>query len=1140
MKTFNVLSRQQNICSNYLLEASAGTGKTFSIENIVVRLLIDETNPRPIDRMLVVTFTRAATHDLKKRIRDNIEKAMLYLQESQQGVDYLDALIAKGEKATKKAIKQLDHALFCYDQAAIHTIHGFCARMLKDHTFEGDVSLDMQGGEDQLPASELEKLIRDFMRTEVSENNYAAVQLRTVLNYGTDKLVRELSKKTCQPRRIVAPQSFDQLLHKFQQVMTVLKNEGITADGLRADYDLLQSHYTEKNKIDKQMDEKVERLASLFDRTEYDADTFSTLLEDGLPICDFLIEKQLKKRTKLPPREELNHPSMIGLLKKHLLPIVNEGGNKKNIFAAMAHQCQNTIEQHLAQEEIFRPDDLLKAMMQALANPAFVNTIQQQFSVAIIDEFQDTDPIQWTIFQTLFLERNDDGLLYLVGDPKQSIYAFRQADIYTYLSAAEAIGNTASLDTNYRSAPRLIEALNTLFCEENCPGLIALPKRKSALPYHPVHASEKIEEFPFTDGLGALHFFYASDEKSSHNHSAALKTGEEKFFSPYIAEQIQLLHNNDRIAYNRFAILVSDRYQGERIAAFLKQWEIPSVQQRSSTLMDSPVLPALRDILEATMHPKDESAVKRALGGALIGWDADAIRSLDELPSLEWALAQFSHLRQILINDGFSQCYEALLETRWQKDTPLLNSLLQRDEGAALYQDLQQTANLLMELQCKKHPSPENLIKYLDEIKLLAENEDDRTKRINDPNQNAVNILSIHASKGLEYDIVFAPGLIKRKLIDDLLIPVDDEGEQKLAAITDETSEEFLQYCQEIDAEKIRQLYVAMTRAKYRLYVPVYFPKKTNLKYGSASSMDLLLAHLGLPKTDYQGYYDRINDNSIEDYLERAPHTTGTNLNDYNFRLQLQKKEDNTTLLPPKAVVVPVITRLIQSFSSLSQPHAQNSDRTPPRDFHTAEKSAHTLPAGSDTGTMLHAILEELSFNTDDIDAVIASHIKETAYESWKEVIKEMVHAALHAPLDGFCLADIPPEDIVREAEFLYPTHNVNALTQINHQQGYIKGFIDLLFRYEGKYYLLDWKSNWLGNDYTHASLHTAMTENDYLLQAHLYCEALKRFLALVDPKAEIGGAYYLFLRGLVENNGVYRLTYDEVRHARHSTATLS
>ena len=327
-------------------------------------------------------------------------------------------------------------------------------------------------------------------------------------------------------------------------------------------------------------------------------------------------------------------------------------GDFSTLLARLAADCQKMLRRYQREEERLAPDDLLKMMEWSLNQPSFVAQIQSSYQAAIIDEFQDTDPIQWQIFKQLFIPDDDSwkGYLYLVGDPKQSIYSFRQADIYTYLAAVEALGEDRrfSLDTNFRSQPSLVHALNALLSTEIIPQFMPLPKQTLNLFYHPVKAAESNVKRTFQDGLGSIHFVMADGSKLKRPQVTEL---ERQVFFPFIAREIAKLRLQEGFTYQQFAILVRDRHQALRLAEFFDQQEIPYLNQRGISLAQSPALDAFIDVLHAILHSNHLVAIKAALGSRLIGWTHDDLKAN---PEIEQVLLVVQQLRQGLFDKGFS------------------------------------------------------------------------------------------------------------------------------------------------------------------------------------------------------------------------------------------------------------------------------------------------------------------------------------------------------------------------------------------------------------------------------------------------------------------------------------------------------
>lgn len=1146
MQQFNVLDKNLDLHQNYLLEASAGTGKTFSIENIVVRLLIESHpqrhEPLKIQEILVVTFTRVATRDLIARIHQNIGFAIQQLHSGAIPEEhYLALVIAQGEEVTLAAQRALEEALFCFDQAQIYTIHEFCSKMLRENIFEGNMSMETNFS-NRLSIRDIQSAVKNVLRSEVCSDKYCAEQIDILLTSFRGqykKLEQSLVKWVLQEVDIAEEGSFSHDYIAIQACLNEIKqNNQLDGELIWKDYEQQKKFYTTSN-LPSEPDAAVKHFCGCIDQHTLSKKDCAKLIADGLVIFDALHPDNRKKRVpKLPPPTEMHYPNIIPLLNETLLPLILRARSPDVILARLARDCKRHLKNYCDQEEKINFKDLLLQMHAAIANPSFKILVQNKYAAAIIDEFQDTDPLQWNIFKELFLSK----CLYLVGDPKQAIYSFRQADIYTYLSAAEAMGKEriASLDTNYRSSPPLIDALNTLFCEETAAALIPLPKLGKSLSYYPVKAG-KSNSLNFGDGLAAVNFCAVHLEVKRANHYPLEQMENDSFF-PHIAEEIKKILSSTSIPLGNMAVLVSDRYQAERLSHFLHAQHIPYLLQRSTPLSVSPALNALKEILTATIDPKDLSAVKIALGGQIIRYTHNELLKYSEGPSLEKILEIFYLLRKELFENGFSSLYERLFHSTWpEKKSSTIQNILSCVDGLEFYDDLQQIAEILMEYQSKINPSPDSLLAFLNTFEEMALNDEPSVKRRRDPESDAVNIITMHSSKGLEYDVVYALGLVERKSAPSKIVPVSTAKGPVLRAVIDKTDPDYLAFCHEIDAEKMRLLYVAMTRAKYRLYLPVAYVYKSKVEYACASPMDLYLSKLaGSTACDYEQMYEKIaspDPSLLQALVAKNSHIALIELK----KKQVLAKEPQGVVLPilkaPQTVAIPGCDLFMQSFSSLTRAHTATGtairDNPAPNDFLKELKTVFTLPSGSETGNLLHLILETLDFQGDNIKEHIANHTRGTVYEAWSEAIEEIVNNVLNAPIDGFFLRDIPNETTYREMEFIYPVGSeAPYLEEFEYLPGYFKGIIDLVLKTNGRYYIIDWKSNWLGGcleDYQLPQLEACVIDHRYYLQAALYRDALKKYLALVDPQPFeqiYGGAYYLFLRGLssTSNTGIIPL----------------
>lgn len=1162
MKQFKVLDRNQSIHSHYLLEASAGTGKTFSIQNIVVRLLIearDNLEPLSLQNILVVTFTRAATRDLKVRIRANIEQALQTLQYwqrqhliAEEAPDYLIGCIQKGEESVWRASKCLQQALFTFDQANIFTIHSFCAKMLRQFALESDIGLHAFSGDEPLPHSEIFNVIRDFFRTEVHLGNYSPAQLEIILK--GDPQQRKIFKLIQTGYAFPVYSSFQEGCTLFNEKMRMLKQSlNLSSEKMLDDFRLQIGAYR-NYKIGETKAHtlgKITQFAHLFDQEEWNSQDFDDLIKNGLVWVKALNPEFLKGKSL--QTSALHFPQLTQMLKEHLDTLIDECSNFSILMARMAGDCQKLLKRYQTEEEKLAPDDVLRKMDRALEQLPFLCKVQSHFQAAIIDEFQDTDPLQWQIFRRLFLSTENPwkGYLYLVGDPKQSIYSFRQADIYTYLSAAQAIGadRCFSLDVNYRSEFQLVQALNTLFSSDHLPEFIPLPKQSRHLLYQPVQAAHKSQTKVLNE-RGAIHFFIADGQSFKKPKLSDLETD---VFFPFIAQEIHELRKLNHLQFHQFAVLVRDRNQAQRLTEYFDQIGIPSINQRGTSLAGSPAHLSLTNLMRAILHPRDRGIMRTLLGSPLMGWTYEELKHAE---SIEFVLLFLQRLRRSLFDHGFASFFQEMLQTACKPNgQTVLEHILGREGGLDLYRDLQQIADIIVDHQYKEWIGLEGIISFLDQFYVWNENEDTRIKRFQDPGINGVKILTLHFSKGLEFDVVFALGLVNRTGIKEEFIPVEFDGNLMLSPLI-EGGEENKKYCEECDAEKIRQLYVALTRAKRQLYIPValHLPSE-KLKWGEASPLDLFLARLSQPRAySYDMLYERIKSYNGNTLLEFLSSVGKENYMTFSVHQKVicdvslaAEMKNPSPLYPPIGVDVPGKQLLMTSFSTLSHRYEDKANERAialapsPRDYTCIIKNGHTLPANIETGILMHSILEKINFKDfkslicgEEAISLIRSFVHHTKLIEWESVIAEIIFNTLRTPLSdklgSFCLADIEPHLIYREMPFLFPYKQGNGIEELEWEEGFIKGVIDALFYYQGSYYLLDWKTNWLGptsDDYSMAHLQIAMKEHAYFLQASIYTEAVKRYLKLVEkrPFEEcFGGVFYLFMRGiqLDSQTGIY------------------
>ena len=374
------------------------------------------------------------------------------------------------------------------------------------------------------------------------------------------------------------------------------------------------------------------------------------------------------------------------------------------------------------------------------------------------------------------------------------------------------------------------------------------------------------------------------------------------------------------------------------------------------------------------------------------------------------------------------------------------------------------------------------MIHYLESLK-TQDDEHPHLKRRPLNDSNAVTLMTIHMSKGLEFPVVFALGLIKRHTTPTEFI----QHKQKWLPFQPEhpTCQSILQ---SQEAEKLRQLYVALTRAKTRLYVPALIDlSEKPLSPGQSSPLELFLTKMPPLKETLQKIGATFTD--LEEKILPAPISPA-----------LPQLKQPTPFAPSYA------KRELQSFSSLASVHST------PLDF----GSHDPIPKGPETGILVHALIESLieeklthPYHFEKIHAHIQAFLSASSLEPWNAQITSLIDKAFHIPLETFSLKDVPPKHMHTEVEFLY-----------SESPHFIKGFADLIFFHQSHYYILDWKTNLLP-DYSQPYLEKVMHEHDYFLQSQIYSQALERYLQQKKAPHTLLGTFYVFLRGLSDDRGI-------------------
>lgn len=961
MQRFDCLAKDAPILGLHFLEASAGTGKTFAIEQVVARLI--QTQECELEQILVVTFTRAAARELKLRIRSNLSRL-----------------------AQRNEERPLVDALAIFDRSQIFTIHSFCSRMLNEFGFATGLS-PMSITAD---SSNRDAGIRDFLERGISPELLCLEQLEIVLKWAgsMEELAHLLKTKDGSPE----DHTFSSRAQEFFSLCPPL-----VPSKLQEDWNALKGNY-KKEKGD--LEGQIEALAT---------GNFAKLIREKGTIFSFLCAENKKIKAKDP--EHLNYPGFFEWGKRHLLPLIEQAADPRIILDTLLSAWKPIDRAILLESGELTHDELLLAMRRAIDTPLFCEKIRQKYTAVLIDEFQDTDPIQWEIFEKLFLSK--DALpkaVYLIGDPKQSIYRFRKADLYTYLKAKQAIPTEGHfyLDTNFRSSQSLISTLNQLFDRE----WLHLPREKTTLPYIPVRAGTDLKT-EFLDGKGAVHCVFL---------------GKQDIYA-YIAGEILRL-KGEVAHYRDWAVLVKDRFEAAQMQTVLTSLGIPSHCASKEPLADTLAFEAIREFLEALANPTNLAVIKRVLAGPFYHFSAADIQALDHF-SLE--VYRFS-----LEERGLSATFRVFFQ-----DRPFLNRQFSSD--------CRQILERLFEWEQQNGFTFEGVFQFFDKM-----GRDTDLFQRKEEGEDDVQILTMHMSKGLEYSIVFALGLASRT-------PACDE---------------------EAQSEKLRQLYVAATRAKKRLYIPIPIHSKEPLE-GTEAPMELFCKALS-------------SGEALEQALEKIALSTSLSIEKVAGPVPLPQSVEKISpqSQPRQRIEVPLQpSSYMLSFTAL----AQETEREFLDPLPEGE-----LPRGPETGVLIHRIYERIFSENEawkhrsPVSRIVQEEMGLGPLAFWVSEVDEMVQASLDLLLPhGFCLRDLEATSIRAEVEFLFDS-----------APHYLKGFIDLVFLRNEQLYFVDWKTNWLAS-YDETAVIEAISTHQYDLQASIYAEALKKS-GLELPVSAI----YLFVRG--------------------------
>jgi exodeoxyribonuclease V beta subunit len=1169
-----------------LIEASAGTGKTYTIENLVVRLIEDRSDIR-IENILLVTFTEKAAGELKVRIREKIQ---------QQYSAY--------KKASGLKVHKFKEALDNFDQTPVFTIHGFCQNLLTELAFENNALFENELKEDRLL---YESLLKDLMRqiwpTRYGDHLFELLQL---CQFADDK--DNLLRKIIHISRNLSYAAKDRLIPQseydsYRHIRTRLEAKAAHLAKLLAGPPMFSKSYARLNinaRTRNSLIEKIIRPMELFflHQTEKNLNIgglgslFKALNQvtsrQNIGLTALLPEKWLKTGPNVHVCPNLEQIVLTALELEKLTLVGTHWIVRETIF-----DLKDEVTQTKQQHGWISFDDMLEQVYGALnlnTSTPLLERIREKYKIAFVDEFQDTDPIQWHIFSRIFIDDSKQRKchpLIIIGDPKQAIYSFRGADVYAYLEARAVFtklalkgqANLYSLCQNWRSLPELVDGFNQLFSNKNW-----FPPKTTAdefeIGYYEAISPGK-EQLSFcivedNTRLGSLNIV---DLQSLSTIGLARKA-----LGGYIAFEINRLvvdkplwlkSKGDRkrpIDYGDICILIRNKSEAKSLEADLIKAAIPYSFYKKPGLFQSEQAEVLSLMLHAIIDPGNVDKIKKALLTPFFDVDPSFLYTYGDTPITHPVRQLLLRWNDLAVRGQLSTLFQSLME-----ESGLIFRLSPQPDWDRIHTNFSQ---LFEHLECeanRRNLDFRTLLALLDGYRnetVLVKEEADLHQI--ETEERKVQLMTMHVSKGLQFPIVFIAGGFTRPLQTDYHLfhqKKENDSHNGVERIFDLAKQNHTAHQKEEEDENRRLFYVALTRAQIKLYLP-YYPYPKNYLWVGPLSKFVAAAIAMILKSKKKlicmtMIKPRLNNHTPQD----------SDFKKQNCNTKVSRTRYDQLSLPP---MIDFYSRKIHldSFSSLNmtatyQPHAYLQQDFQPYllaekdldddagEIPAATKQLWTtnseLPGGPKVGSMLHDILEQIDYglvcrNREDILKVpkLYNTINRnmSLYQissKWREQVVALILAALTTPIDingsKLILGELKKNQRQHEVEFYFPYiwGSTSPLSDQNNRfylnnDGYIRGFIDMVFQYKDQYFIADWKSNILSNGYGPKALKESMDHSGYHLQCHIYSLALLRWLkrtfgnlsCAVDP---FGGVFYFYLRGMGTGgqNGIFYMAPEKL-----------
>jgi exodeoxyribonuclease V beta subunit len=1190
-----------------LIEASAGTGKTYTIAALYLRLVLGHggangfSRPLTPPEILVVTFTNAATEELRHRIRSRLTEAAAVFRGQGRGDDDLLSLRdAFPQSQWPAKAGQLEQAAQWMDESAIHTIHSWCQRMLRQHAFDSGSLFDLELETNEQPL--LEAAACDYWR-----NHYYPLpgplleELLASIQCNTPQELLDKVRPLFNVRPPLPEDPFDMLERRRAAIETARRcwEEDFDAAASKLRNAVAGKIFNGRKIRNDWLDGWLGKVEAWVEGHGPlpDTKTMAKLSASGL-------QAALKPNQTAP-----EHPAYSAF--DWLMGQLADLHVDTALLIHAAREMGRRFRQGKHRRAQMGFDDLLTLLQQALQGPggqSLAAIIRTQFPVVLIDEFQDTDPVQYDIFSKVYLGRPDTGLL-MIGDPKQAIYAFRGADIHTYLKARKETGRRHyTMETNYRSAATLVDAVNRVFsaAARHPRGAFLFENR---IPFHNVRARGGRGQW-MVDGerRNGLHIWRLSQSGPVN------KSGDDGYIGQMArsaaSEIVRLLNlaqqRPPRAGFETpedgalhplrpadIAILVRNQNEARAIRQALDARFVRTVYlSDKDSVFDCDEAESLLHWLRACAEPEQERLLRAALATPVLNLPLTRLEQFNQ-DELAWEaeVERFRTYRRIWQHRGILPMVRRLLG-----DFDVPARLLFLADGERSITNLLHLSEMLQTAAADLE-GEHALIRWLaEQIEQSDGGADERIVRL-ESDEDRVRVITIHKSKGLEYPLVFLPFICSHQDLTRRNTPVamyhDDQG--RLVTVPNPEKEALAAVAQERLAEDVRLLYVALTRARYACWLGVGVVGKITKRDGEKTNLHrtglgyLLSAGRMIPTDDLSDRLRALQGDCPHITLSPLPGATdgvyrcedepsppGPALrfsgsvprdwwiSSYSSMLAGARVAAGTPLAPAAEPIPPAESALPSAPESATEEQLQETaaEAATARSARGAEASIHGFPRGPDPGTFLHGLLEwaadqgftDLARDHRRRETRVALYCERRQWGDWIPVIQKWLKHLLQTPLllpqeqGRVTLGSLTGDCYQAELEFMLAAHRVETRRldeiitgavlpgtvrpELNRDtlNGMVKGYIDLVFSYQDRYYVLDYKSNHLGENqqaYSAQAMAAAMLEHRYDLQYVLYTLALHRLLKARLPdyhyQRHMGGVLYLFLRGVdAGGQGVY------------------